>query len=144
MAAILSRGDELTLVVSRYGVRSRWTLWIFVWPAEMHEISSIINENVMWWHYTRTIMTSLNGSISRFTGPLWLESNGYRWIPPKKGQWRVVWWFFDLRLNKRLSKQSSRRWYEKPSRSLCRHCYEICRPSHVASSASTSLQERHH
>ena len=30
--------------------------------------------------------------------------------------------FFDLRLNKRLSKRSIHRWFEKPSRSLWRHC----------------------
>ena len=30
--------------------------------------------------------------------------------------------FFDLRLNKRLSKQSRRWWFETPSRSLWRHC----------------------
>ena len=30
--------------------------------------------------------------------------------------------FFDLRLNKRLSKQSRRRWFETPSRSLWRNC----------------------
>ena len=30
--------------------------------------------------------------------------------------------FFDLRLNKRLSKQSRRRWFETPSCSLWRHC----------------------
>ena len=30
--------------------------------------------------------------------------------------------FFDLRLNKRLSKQSRRRWFKTPSRSLWRHC----------------------
>ena len=29
---------------------------------------------------------------------------------------------FDLRLNKRLSKQSKRRWFEKPLRSFWRHC----------------------
>ena len=32
--------------------------------------------------------------------------------------------FFDLRLNKRLSKQQRRRWFETPSRSLWRHCNE--------------------
>ena len=31
---------------------------------------------------------------------------------------------FDLRLNKRLSKQSRRRWFETPSRPLWRHCNE--------------------
>ena len=30
--------------------------------------------------------------------------------------------FFDLRLTKWLSKQSRRRWFERPSRSLWRHC----------------------
>ena len=36
--------------------------------------------------------------------------------------------FFDLRLNKRLSKQSRCQWFETPSRSLCRHCnqYPAC------------------
>ena len=33
--------------------------------------------------------------------------------------------FFDLRLNKWLSKLSRRRWFETPSRSLWRHCYAI-------------------
>ena len=34
----------------------------------------------------------------------------------------LQWCFFDLRLNKRLSKQWRRRWFETPSRSLWRHC----------------------
>ena len=33
--------------------------------------------------------------------------------------------FFDLRLNKRLSKQSRRRWFETPLLSLWRHCNEM-------------------
>ena len=41
---------------------------------------------------------------------------------PHKGQWRGASFFFDLRLIKRLSKQSRRRWFETPSRSLWRHC----------------------
>ena len=46
---------------------------------------------------------------------------------PHKGQWRgalmFFWCFsFDLRLNKRLSKQSCGWWFEIPSRSLWRHC----------------------
>ena len=32
--------------------------------------------------------------------------------------------FFDLRLNKRFSKQSKRRWFETPSRPLWHHCNE--------------------
>ena len=33
--------------------------------------------------------------------------------------------FFDRRLNKRLSKQSKRRWFETPSGSLWGHCNEM-------------------
>ena len=33
--------------------------------------------------------------------------------------------FFDLRLYKWLSKQSRRRWFETPSRSLWRHCNDL-------------------
>ena len=44
--------------------------------------------------------------------------------PPLKVQWRgTLTLIFDLRLNKRLSKQSRRRWwFETPSRSLWCHC----------------------
>ena len=33
--------------------------------------------------------------------------------------------FFDLGLNKRLSKHSKRRWFETPSRSVWRHCNDM-------------------
>ena len=38
----------------------------------------------------------------------------------------VIVMFFYLRLNKRLSKQSWRRWFETPSRSSWRHCNGLC------------------
>ena len=58
------------------------------------------------------IMTSLNGNIFRVTGPF------------VRGIHRSLWalMFFYMLLNKRLSKQSRRRWLETPSRSLWRHC----------------------
>ena len=40
---------------------------------------------------------------------------------PHKGQWRGVYVFFDLRLNKRFSKQSLGWWFDTPPRSLWRH-----------------------
>ena len=49
----------------------------------------------------------------------------HRWPmnSPHKGQWRGAMIFcFDLRLNKRLSKQSRRRWFETPSHPLWHHC----------------------
>ena len=42
--------------------------------------------------------------------------------------------FFDLHLNKRLSKPSTRWWFETPSRPLWRHCnvnVPVCQQSHI-------------
>ena len=57
------------------------------------------------------MMVLSNGKFFRVTGPLWGN-------PPSRS-FDV---FFDLRLNKRLSKQSGPRWFKKPSRSLRCHC----------------------
>ena len=64
------------------------------------------------------MMTSSNGNIIRVTGPLRGESTGHRWFPLTKPVTRNFDVFFDLRLNKRLSKHSRRCWFETPSRSL--------------------------
>ena len=68
------------------------------------------------------IMPSSKGNIFRVTGHLWGEFIGHRWFPRTKASFDV---FFDLRLNKRLSKQSWGWWFETPSRSLWRHCNEM-------------------
>ena len=48
--------------------------------------------------------------------------------------------FFDLRLNKRLSKQSRRRWFETPSWSLWRHCNgDVC-PMYLRSNKWTKIR----
>ena len=57
--------------------------------------------------------------------------------------------FFDLHMNKRLNKQSRRRWFETPSRSLWRHSGEKgmrlrrwpCRLFHGRFGGSTSWQD---
>ena len=61
-------------------------------------------------------------AIFRVTSPLWLESTGYWWISLKRSATQSFYVFFDLRRNKRLSKQSRSRWFETPWRSLWRHC----------------------
>ena len=72
-------------------------------------------------------MTSSNGRNFRVTGPLYGEFTGHRWIPPhththtQSPVTRSFDVFFDLRLNKRLSKQSWGCWFETPSRSLGRN-----------------------
>ena len=69
------------------------------------------------------MMTSSNGNILRVTGPLCEEFTGDRWIPPaQRPVTRSFDIFFDLRLNKRLSKQSCGWWFETPSGSSWRHC----------------------
>ena len=74
---------------------------------------------------TRTLltMTSWNGNIFRVTGPLCGEFASPGEFPAQ----RPVTWsfdvFFDLRPNKRLSKQPPGWWFETPSWSLWRHCY---------------------
>ena len=45
-----------------------------------------------------------------------------RWSPHSKASDAELWCFFDLRLNKRLSKQTWDWWFETPSWSLWRHC----------------------
>ena len=46
-------------------------------------------------------------------------------FPAKRPVTRSFDAFFDLRLNKRLSKQSWGWWFETPSRPLCRHCINL-------------------
>ena len=55
-------------------------------------------------------------------GPLCGEFTGHRWIPFSNVSDAELWFFFGLRSNKSLSKQSWVWWFETPSRSLWRHC----------------------
>ena len=71
--------------------------------------------------YPRIMMTSSNGSIFRVTGPLWGNSPVTGEFPSQRPVTRSFDVFFDLRLIKRLRKQSRRRWFETPMRSLWRH-----------------------
>ena len=65
--------------------------------------------------YQLSMMTLSNGNIYwPFVG----ESTGHRSQRPVTRSFDV---FFDPRMNKRLSKQSRRRWFETPTRSLWRH-----------------------
>ena len=70
-------------------------------------------------------MTSSNGNIFRVTSPLWGEFTGHRRIPRKRPMTRSFDVFFDLRLHKRLNKQSRHWWSETSSCSLWRNCNVI-------------------
>ena len=69
-------------------------------------------------------MTSSNGNIFRVTGPLCGEFTGPGEFLTQGPVTRRFDVFFDLRLNKRLSKQPSGWWFEPPSWSLWRQCNE--------------------
>ena len=76
-------------------------------------------------HLSSHMMTSSNGNIFCVTGHLCVEFTGHRWIPRTKFSDAEFWCFFDLRLNKRLSKQSRSWWFETPSSSLWRYCNDM-------------------
>ena len=69
-----------------------------------------------------TTMTSSNGNIFRVTGPLCGKFTGPGEFPTQRPVTRRFDVFFDLRLNKRLSKQPWGWWFETLSWSLWRHC----------------------
>ena len=70
-------------------------------------------------------MTSSNGNIFRAAGHLCGEFTGHRWIPSQRPVTRSFDVFFNLCLNRRLSKQSGGLWFETPPRSLWCHCYVL-------------------
>ena len=69
----------------------------------------------IWWCHQMETFTAL---LALCAGNLLSPVNS-----PHKGQWhRALVFFFDLCLNKQLSKQSRCWWFEMPSRSLWHHC----------------------
>ena len=68
------------------------------------------------------MMTSSNGNIFRVTGHLCGEFTGPGEFPTQRPVTRSFGVFFDLRLNKRLSKQSWGWWFETLSCPLWRQC----------------------
>ena len=87
-----------------------------------------------------TIMTSSNGNIFRVTGLCAGNSPVTGEFSSQRPVMRNIDVFCDLRVNKRLSKQSRSWWFETPSRSLWRHfndhnahnneiCIRCCAPT---------------
>ena len=67
------------------------------------------------------MITSSTGNIFRVTGSLWEESIATGGFPSQRTVMRGFGVFFILCLNKRLSKQSRRGWFDTPSRSSWRN-----------------------
>ena len=80
-----------------------------------------LSPSITFWNVHFDLMTLSNGNIFRVTGPLWEKSPVNGEFPTKRPVTRSFDDFFDLRLNKRLSKQWWGWWYETPSRPLWRH-----------------------
>ena len=74
----------------------------------------------------------LKWKIFRVTGPLCGEFIDHRWIPSQRPVSRSFDVYFDLRLNKRWSKQSWGWWFETSSRSLWRHYNDMIHDSCAA------------
>ena len=68
-----------------------------------------------------SMMTSSNGNIFRVTGHLCREFTGPGELPAQRPVTRSFDVFFDLSLNKRLSKPTRGWWFETQSRPLWRH-----------------------
>ena len=83
------------------------------------------------------MITSSNGNIFRVTGPLCGEFTGPGEFPGQRPVTRSFAVFFDLRPNKRLSKQSWGWWFETPSWSLWRQCKLLPAIEHVLGSLVT-------
>ena len=79
-------------------------------------ISCFHDDVIKWKHVPRHWLL-----CGEFTGDCW-EFTGHRWILLTQTSDAELWFFFYLRLNRQLSKQSRRRWFETPSRSLWLHC----------------------
>ena len=82
-------------------------LWSVTWYTTYPDLS--------WWRHqmeTFSALLDLCDGNSPVTGE----------IPSQRPVTRSFDVFFDIRLNKRLSKQPRRRWFETPSHSLWRHC----------------------
>ena len=101
--------------------------WLVVINTDLNfKCSWCSREMMKSWHRSdfRSMMTSSNGNIFRVTGHLCGEFTDPGEFPAQRPVARSFEVFFDLRLNKRLSKQSWGWWFETLSRSLWRQCDE--------------------
>ena len=104
--------------------RSKWC-----WSKSVKKLSSFSElQNVDYISHLPdfSMMTSSNGNIFRVTGPFSGEFTVTGEFPSQRPVTRSFDVFFDLRFNKRLSKQSLCWWFETLSRPVWRQCNERC------------------
>ena len=116
------------VTVNRLAIPTRKTTCPVMWPMTIspgdvishgRQLACLVREIPLWRHQMETFSALLSFCAGN---------------PPVTGRFpsqKPVTWsfdvFFDLCLNKRLSKQSKRRWFDTPSRTLWPNC-----PSHVS------------
>ena len=118
----------------------RFSHILFIWGTLIHILSPLIDNLIVWNFFHENIGTVV--WVEKHWLNYWLILPWWRHQmetfsallalcgiyrspvnSPHKGQWRgALIFFFDLRLNKRLSKQSWGWWFETPPCSLWRHC----------------------
>ena len=91
-------------------------------PNELNNTEELHVNMCVFEHCWYCIMTSSNGNIFRVTGPLGDEFTGPGEFPTQRPVTRSFYVFFELRLNKRLSKQPWGWWFKTLSWSLWRQC----------------------
>ena len=121
-------GDVVVMSPPDGGTHLEWGLE----GRGMRALPQILSDESLSYSFPVFMMTSSNGNMFRVTGfcaanspvtagnsPVTSEFPSHR---PVTRSFDV---FFDLRTKKRLSKQSRRRWFRTPSRSLWRHCNAV-------------------
>ena len=109
-------------------------------PSAETEISSSLWRNFHHWLHDDVIEWKYFPCYWPFVRRI----TGDRWIPLTKVSDAEFDIFFDVRLDRRLSKQSRRRWFETPSRSLWRQCnvynhwWKVCRNDDICASVSVT------
>ena len=99
---------------------------LYVGPVNIFPIYFTLQPWQIWLHPMNLFGTPYHDGVIKWkhfraTGHLWGEFTGDREFPAQMPVTRSFDVFFDLHLNKRLSKQSWGWWFETPSRSLWRH-----------------------
>ena len=107
---------ERTLDVSRYLLRSRRLFLIMSYPFVVS--TETADGLATWWRHqmeTFSVLMAICAGYSPVPGE----------FPTQRSVARSFDVYFDLRRNKRISKQSGGWWFETLSWSLWRHCYEF-------------------
>ena len=120
---VMKIGKEFSYSISLYPLSSKYILWnvtpCLSGTSQTYHYRVIgIFHITIWWHHQMETFSPLL-AICVGNSPITGEFPSQR---PVTRDFDVL---FDLRLNKRLSKQSRGWWFEMPSRPLSRHCNDI-------------------